>query len=114
MRPIYDGADSIINLVQQLNGLTSMPVLSVFIVCLLFRNVDPRAALVGLIFGVMLYGVFSFVWAPLHYIHMMFITLWTCVGLSLAVNRLVFGRSAHLAWTPAPGLGRQTVEPSHG
>ena len=40
--PVYDGADSIINLVQKLNGLTSMPVLSVFIVGLLFSNVDAR------------------------------------------------------------------------
>jgi len=110
--PIYDGADSIINLVQQLNGLTSMPVLSVFIVCLLFKNVDPRAALIGLVFGVALYGVFSFVWAPFHYIHMMFITLWTCVGLSLAVNRLVFGRTAQLAWTP--GLRHGPAEAPQG
>ena len=92
--PIYDGADSIINLVQKLNGLTSMPVLSVFIVCLMFRNVDPRAAIGGLVFGVSIYAFFSFVWAPLHYIHMMLITLWLSVGFSLAVNRFVFGRRA--------------------
>jgi SSS family solute:Na+ symporter len=92
--PIYDGAESIINLVQKLNGLTSMPVLSVFIVGLLFRNVDPRAAIAGLIFGVALYAVFSFVWAPLHYIHMMFITLWTTVAFSLSLNRWVFGKHA--------------------
>lgn len=92
--PIYDGADSIINLVQKLNGLTSMPVLSVFIVGLLFRNVDPRAAIAGLIFGVALYAVFSFAWTPLHYIHMMFITLWTTVAFSLSLNRWVFGKRA--------------------
>jgi SSS family solute:Na+ symporter len=92
--PVYDGADSIINLVQKLNGLTSMPVLSVFIVGLLFRNVDARAAIAGLIFGVALYAVFSFGWAPLHYIHMMFITLWTTVAFSLALNRWGFGKRA--------------------
>lgn len=92
--PVYDGADSIINLVQKLNGLTSMPVLSVFIVGLLFRDVDARAAIAGLIFGVALYAVFSFVWTPLHYIHMMFITLWTTVAFSLTLNRWVFGRRA--------------------
>ena len=92
--PIYDGADSIINLVQKLNGLTSMPVLSVFIVGLLFRNVDARAAIAGLVFGVSIYAFFSFVWAPLHYIHMMFITLWLSVGFALAVNRWVFGQTA--------------------
>lgn len=92
--PVYDGAESIINLVQKLNGLTSMPVLSVFIVGLLFRNVDARAAICGLVFGVALYAVFSFVWTPLHYIHMMFITLWTTVAFALLLNRWVFGKEA--------------------
>jgi len=104
--PVYDGADSIINLVQKLNGLTSMPVLSVFIVGLLFSDVDPRAALVGLVFGVALYAVFSFLWTPLHYIHMMFITLWSAVALSLAANRFIFARRARLIFlapVPSPG-----------
>jgi len=92
--PVYDDAESIINLVQKLNGLTSMPVLSVFIVGLLFRNVDARAAIAGLVFGVCLYAIFSFGWAPLHYIHMMFITLWTTVAFSLTLNRWVFGKKA--------------------
>jgi SSS family solute:Na+ symporter len=95
--PIYDGASSIINLVQQLNGLTSMPVLSVFIVSLLFKNVDPKAAISGLLFGISIYAFFNFIWAPFHYIHMMFITLWLSVGFSLLVNRVVFGRTAILA-----------------
>ncbi|CAN5258872.1 solute:sodium symporter family transporter [soil metagenome] len=90
--PVYDGADSIINLVQKLNGLTSMPVLAVFIVGLLFSGVDARAAIAGLVFGVLLYGFFSFVWAPLHYIHMMVVTLISQVAFSLAVNRWVFGK----------------------
>ena len=100
--PIYDGAESIINLVQQLNGLTSMPVLSVFIVGLLFRNVDPRAAIAGLVFGVALYAVFSFAWAPLHYIHMMFITLWTTVAFSLSLNRWAFGKQAEFIFPRKP------------
>jgi SSS family solute:Na+ symporter len=100
--PVYDGADSIINLVQKLNGLTSMPVLSVFIVGLLFRNVDPRAAIAGLVFGVALYAVFSFAWTPLHYIHMMFITLWTTVAFSLSLNRWVFGKRAEFIFPRKP------------
>ena len=92
--PVYDGSDSIINLVQKLNGLTSMPVLAVFIVGLLFSGVDPRAAIIGLVFGVLLYGFFSFVWAPLHYIHMMVVTLVSQVLVSLALNRWVFRGSA--------------------
>jgi SSS family solute:Na+ symporter len=97
MVPIYDGAESIINLVQKLNGLTSMPVLSVFLVALLFRNIDVRAAIAGLMFGVGLYAIFSFVWSPLHYIHMMFITLWSSMAVILAANRWVFGRRATLS-----------------
>ena len=104
--PIYDGAASIINLVQQLNGLTSMPVLSVFVVALLFRGVDPRAAIGGLVFGVAFYGFSTFVWAPLHYIHMMAITLFLSVGVSLSINRLAFGKRA----TFIPG-GRRTSGP---
>lgn len=92
--PVYTDAESIINLVQQLNGLLSMPILSAFIVGLLFRNVDARAAILAVLFGVVLYAYFSFVWAPLHYIHMMFVTLWLTVGFSLTVNRVVFGRKA--------------------
>lgn len=92
--PVYSDAESIINLVQQLNGLTSMPILSAFIVGLLFRNVDARAAVLGVLFGVGLYAVFTFVWTPLHYIHLMFITLWLTVGFALTVNRVVFGRRA--------------------
>ncbi|GHH15059.1 SLC5 family protein [Sphingomonas sp. AAP5] len=94
--PFYDGAPSIINLVQQLNGLISMPVLSVFVVALLFRGVDPRAAISGMLFGLALYGFSTFVWSPLHYIHMMAVTLFASVGVALAVNRLVLGGRATL------------------
>lgn len=104
--PVYSGADSIINLVQQLNGLTSMPILSVFIVGLLVRNVDARAAVAGLLFGVGLYAIFTFVWTPIHYIHLMPITLAFAVTVSLSVNRFVFGRRMTLAF----GKGRTASE----
>lgn len=96
--PVYSGADSIINLVQQLNGLTSMPVLSVFIVGLLFRGVDARAAIAGLVFGIGLYAIFTFAWTPIHYIHLMTVTLFASVGFSLSVNRLLLGKTAVLIW----------------
>jgi SSS family solute:Na+ symporter len=94
--PIYSGAASIINLVQQLNGLLSMPILSAFILGLVFRNVDARAAMTAVVFGVALYAVFTFVWTPIHYIHLMLVTLLACLGVGLAVNRAVFGRQAEL------------------
>ena len=99
MIPVYSDAESIINLLQELNGLLSMPILSAFIVGLLFRDVDARAAIFGVCFGIATYAFFTFVIAPfdLHYIHLMFITLWLSVGAALAFNRLVFGQRASFA-----------------
>jgi SSS family solute:Na+ symporter len=105
MIPVYANAQSIINLLQQLNGLLSMPILSAFIVGLLFTGVDARAAISGVVFGIALYAVFTFVHAPfgLHYIHLMFVTLLTTVGFALAVNRLVFKQRAQfIGWRPGP------------
>lgn len=99
MVPIYAGADSIINLLQELWGLISMPILACFAVGLLFRNVDYRAAIIAVIAGVVLYACFIWIWMPLgyiqlHYIHMMFITFFISVGIALLVNRLLFGNRA--------------------
>ena len=99
MVPIYAGADSIINLLQELWGLISMPILACFAVGLLFRNVDYRAAIIAVIAGVILYACFIWIWMPLgyiqlHYIHMMFITFFISVGIALMVNRLLFGNRA--------------------
>ncbi|MEM6300195.1 MAG: sodium/solute symporter [Pseudomonadota bacterium] len=98
--PVYSGADSIINLVQQLWGLLSMPILSVFIVGLLFSNVAALAAGIALVAGVLLYAVFTFLWTPLHYIHLMAITLFLCVSFALFLNRWLFNRHATLrSWS---------------
>ncbi|WP_438727474.1 sodium:solute symporter family transporter [Parasphingorhabdus sp. DH2-15] len=110
--PIYAGQESIINTLQELNGLLSMPILSAFIAALLFRNMDARAAVVGLIYGVAIYAFHNFIlykpnalWNDqtfyrylgldwLHYIDVMVFVLFTAVLVSLAVNRLVFGNKA--------------------
>jgi len=93
--PVYQQADSIINLLQQLNGLLSMPILSIFIVGL-FKDVDARAAIIAVIFGVLFYGSLTFEFSPLyttvHYIHLMAITLFSCVAVALLSNRLIFGK----------------------
>jgi len=105
MVPVYAGAESIIQLIQQLLGLFSMPILAAFITGLLFRNVDARAVIATLVFGAVCYALLSFGWPawykvdptlpkPPHFLHLMFATVWTCVGFALAVNRLVFGRRA--------------------
>ena len=87
--PFYERADSIIETVQQLYGLLSMPILSAFLVCLVFDDVDSRAAILAVVFGVALYGILFFN-APIHYIHSMFVTLVCCVIASLTLSRFVF------------------------
>lgn len=90
--PFFAKSSSIINTIQQLYGLLSMPILSAFLVCLLFDDVDSRAAITAVIFGVILYGVLFFN-APFHYIHSMFVTLISCVLLALATSKFVFATS---------------------
>jgi solute:Na+ symporter, SSS family len=89
-----------------------MPILSAFIAGLLFRNVDARAAIAGLIYGVGIYALHNFVlYRPntvypgetvyqhigldwLHYIDVMVVVLVTSVLFALAVNRVIFGNRA--------------------
>lgn len=103
--PIYMHAESIIQLIQQLIGLFSMPILAAFITGLLFRNVDARAVIATIVFGACLYALFSFGWPvlhhrvpsvpkPPHFLHLMAVTVWSCVAFALSVNRLVFGKRA--------------------
>jgi len=95
--PVYQQADSILNLLQQLWGLFSMPILSIFVVGLLFKNVHANAGIAAVLFGVVLYGAMSFEFSPfhapfdLHYIHLMFVTLLSCVSFALLVNKFVYG-----------------------
>ena len=115
--PAFESAKSIINLLQELNGLSSMPILSAFIAGLLFRNVDARAAVAGLIYGVGAYALHNFIlYKPdtlypgetfyqhmglpwLHYIDVMVIVLVSSVMVALAVNRFVFGNRAAFIWS---------------
>jgi solute:Na+ symporter, SSS family len=110
--PIFEQTESLINTLQQLNGLSSMPILSAFIVGLLFRNVDARAAIIGLVFGVATYAIHTFIlYKPgtiftdetfyehfglggLHYIDIMLFVLIGCVLVALGINRFVFGKRA--------------------
>ncbi|MEO1190081.1 MAG: SLC5 family protein, partial [Pseudomonadota bacterium] len=110
--PVFASQESIINTVQQLYGLLSMPILSAFIVGLAFRNVSAWAAILGVVTGVLVYAVFSFklyqyvgispeqglgsTLASVHYIHYMFVTLVVSIGTALLSNLIVFGRKAEL------------------
>ena len=112
LMPLYVGATSIIALIQQVLGLFSMPILSAFIVGLLFRNVDARAVIATVGFGAGLYGLLTFGWNGLrsvvsalpvsvHFLHLMALTVLACVGFALALNRVVFGRRAGFDWRAA-------------
>ncbi len=110
--PVFASQESIINTVQQLYGLLSMPILSAFIVGLAFRNVSAWAAIIGVVTGVLVYAIFSFklyrhigispaeglgaTLASVHYIHYMFVTLIASIGTALLSNLIVFGRKAEL------------------
>ncbi|MEM7780962.1 MAG: SLC5 family protein [Pseudomonadota bacterium] len=104
--PFFASQESLINTVQQLYGLLSMPILSAFVVCLLFKNVKAGAAMVGVVTGVFFYGFWSMVWEPAHYIHGMFVTLVLSIATSLIVNKLVWGA------TPVFSLGGEDTEGS--
>lgn len=97
MVPLYQNATSIIATLQQLNGLYSMPVLAAFIVAIFFDGANARAVRWALVFGALLYAVFTFVWTPLHYIHLMFITLVSTIAFALAASRLMRSRGPTLA-----------------
>lgn len=110
--PLYQGADSIIELLQKLNGLLSMPILSAFAAALLFRNMNAKAAVIGLVYGVSTYALHTFylytdqdIWGGttfyrslgldwLHYIDVMVFVLFSAIAVSLACNRFIFGNRA--------------------
>lgn len=87
--PMYEKSESIIGTLQQLNGLYSMPVLAAFIVAIFVRGANARALRWALLFGSALYAVFTFLWTPLHYIHLMFITLVSTIAFALLLGKVM-------------------------
>ncbi len=105
MIPIFNNPEqSIINTVQRLYGLLSMPILAAFVVGLLFKNVEAKAVIISVIFGVAFYYWMLLPLAEnaslqtqnvqLHYIHLMAINLITMVIVALLLNRVVFKNKA--------------------
>ena len=94
MIPIFNNPEqSIIDLVQRLYGLLSMPILSAFIVGLLFRNVSPWAMIIAVLYGILFYGwstnPFGGANIDIHYIHMMAVTLISSVVIALGLSILI-------------------------
>ncbi len=121
LMPLYLGAGSIMATIQQVLGVFSMPILSAFIVGLVFRNVDARAVIATVAFGALLYAALTFGWThlheahpgtipiPWHFLHLMAITVGACIAFALTLNRLVFGRRAGWGgWTGAGAAGGGT------
>lgn len=97
MVPLYQYSQSIIATLQQLNGLYSMPVLAAFLAAIFMQRVRALPVKLGIGFGAALYAVFTFVWTPLHYIHLMAITLAATLLVIALLNRLLAAPSV-----PAP------------
>jgi SSS family solute:Na+ symporter len=120
--PVFIGQESIMATIQQVLGLFSMPILSAFIVGLVFRNVDARAVIATVFFGSLLYAALTFGWnhlheahpdsiiKPWHFLHLMAITVVACVSFALALNRLMFGRRA--GWVGGAVAGETPPAPS--
>jgi SSS family solute:Na+ symporter len=89
MVPVYEHSRSIIDTLQRLNGLYSMPVLAIFITAVAMPWAKGLAARCGLVFGVLLYALFTFVWSPLHYIHLMAITLAATLVVIAVLSKLM-------------------------
>lgn len=87
---LFESAQSIINLLQKLNGLLSMPILSAFVVGLFFRGVSAGSSIAGVLWGVSLYALYTFVLEPAglitwHYIDFMVVTLASSILVALLV-----------------------------
>jgi SSS family solute:Na+ symporter len=74
-----------------------MPVLAAFIVAIFVRGANARALRWAMLFGVSLYTVFTFVWTPLHYLHLMFITLLATIAFAVIGSRLMARPAAVVA-----------------
>ncbi len=109
MVPAYAQSEGIMQTIQALIGLFSMPILASFIIGLLFRQVDARAVIATIVFGSAFYALFAFGWpalharypsvpAPWHFLHSMALTVWACIGFALTLNRLVFGKKAEFVF----------------
>lgn len=108
--PLYASAEGIFGVIQQVLGMFSMPMLSAFIIGLLFRGIKAGAIISTIFFGAALYASLTFGWdalyaahpqsvvKPWHFLHLMAVTVLACVAFSLLANRLVFGGRASLVF----------------
>ncbi len=111
--PIYANSTDLIGKVQNFYGYLSMPILSAFIVGLLFKNVEAKSVLIAVPAGVLLYTYFNVGWPTFKegsglYIHYMALTLLFTVSLALFLNRFVFKQRA--VWDAHNVFGKGPAE----
>ena len=91
--PFFATQESLINTVQTLYPLLSMPILATFIAGLLFKNVNAYAMIITVIYGVLFYGYatnpFGEANIDIHFIHLSAVTLITSVLLALGLSTLM-------------------------
>ncbi len=107
MFPVFVHAENLINLMQELWGFMSMPILSAFMVGLLWKNVEAKAVIISVVLSVLLYAFFTRVWPMLpggNYIHMMAITLLFGVLTALFLNKFIYRNKA--VWDAHNVFGR--------
>ena len=121
MFPVFQNGENLINQIQEYYGYLSMPILSAFIVGLLFRNVNANAVIISTVFAVAFYAFMVNVypaWPGGNFIHMMAIDLVVTVILALVVNRVVFGQSArwdaHNVFGKGAGDAALAIDPEAG
>lgn len=59
----------------------------------MFSGIRAPAVMLSLVFGVALYAVFTWMWTPAHYIHLMLVTLVATIAVALAANMLMGGKA---------------------
>lgn len=119
--PAYIGAESIIQLIQELIGVFSIPILSAFVIGLLFDGINARAVIATIVFGALAYWTGTTGWgmlhaarpdsipSPLHFVHVGAIVLLLNIVFALAVNRFVLGgRATLLRSLPSPNPALQS------
>ena len=86
--PLLAHAGSIFEYLQKVNGLYSVPIISIFVVASLSKRADGRGAKVGIAVGLLSYTLFSFVELEgLHWLHGYAISFALASGATILCSR---------------------------
>ncbi len=79
--PLLAQMDSIFQFLQKVNGLYSVPIISIFLLGITTKHIPALAAKIGMIVGIVMYGFFTFFPIDnLHWLHTYFISFtWSII-----------------------------------